>query len=192
MLMSSSSFYSEQLLDQARSDGTDQDNWMSIVYEDTPLTYIRMDGDEMEVFREQPGIDTYHEFLVKLDSNREDLPGRIHSLDSYGIVDQAYEVNPGVLHKFAGEDFERYIDREIMDRFDERDREDTTEEIGDDFDMLFEGMDPIVQTVVGGRLEEFKESMNRKPILQNSLVVYEESLEQLYTTIHALQREHEQ
>lgn len=41
MLMSSSNFYSEQLFDQARANGTDQDNWMSVVYEYNPLAYIR-------------------------------------------------------------------------------------------------------------------------------------------------------
>lgn len=190
--MSSSQFYSERLLDEARAEGTDQDNWMSIVYEDTPLTYIRLEDAEMDMLQDGPGVDTYHDFLVKLDQHREGVPERVQNLDSYSIVEQAFEVNPGVLRHFAGEDFERYIDREVMDRFDERDREGVTDEIGDDFDMLVEGMDPIVQEVVEGRLEEFKESMTRKPILQNSLVVYEESLGQLYTTIHALQMEYEE
>jgi len=53
-------------------------------------------------------------------------------------------VNPGVLYKFAGEDFERDIDREIMDRFNKHDKKSITGDIGDDFDMLFEGMDEIV------------------------------------------------
>jgi len=48
MLMGSTDFYSEQLLDEARDDGTDQDIWMSIVYEDIPLAYIRMSEDEMD------------------------------------------------------------------------------------------------------------------------------------------------
>lgn len=187
ILMSSSDFYSEQLLDNARADGTYEDNWIAVMYEKTPLAYVRLEEGQLEIFRDESGVEKYHDFLTKLDSNRDDLPGRICNLDSYEIVDKAFEVNPSVLHKFAGDDFERYIDREVMDRFDERDREIATDEIGDDFDMLFEGMDIIVEEVVGGRLEEFKESMNRKPILQNSLVVYEESLGQLYTTINALQ-----
>lgn len=192
MLMGSSNFYSEQLYDQAKANGTHQDNWMPVVYQETPLAYIRLEEDEMEVLRDEPGVESYHDFLITLDRKRQDIPIRIQELDSYDIVDQAFEVNPGVLHNFAGDDFERYIDKEVMNRFDEKDRKGNTEEIGDDFDMLLEVMDPIIKEVVGGRLEEFKESMNRKPIMQDTLVVYEESLRQLYTTIHALQMEYDQ
>jgi len=190
MLMGSTDFYSEQLLDEARDDGTDQDIWMSIVYEDIPLAYIRMSEDEMDFFRDETGIESYSEFWKKLIDNRDELPERIGGLDSYDIVEQAFEVNPGVLYKFAGEDFERDIDREIMDRFNKHDKKSITGDIGDDFDMLFEGMDEIVQDVVAGRLEEFKGSMYHRPIFQNSLVVYEESLGKLYSTVNQLQREH--
>jgi len=91
MLMGSTDFYSEQLLDEARDDGTDQDIWMSIVYEDIPLAYIRMSEDEMDFFRDETGIESYSEFWKKLIDNRDELPERIGGLDSYDIVEQAFE-----------------------------------------------------------------------------------------------------
>lgn len=186
--MSSSSFYTEQLLDEARSHGTADDIWMSVVYEDTPVTYIRLDQEEMEFFREETGSETYHEFLIELDRQRDHLPERILNLDSYDIVDHALEVNPVVLREWAGPDFERYIDQEIMRKFDKKDRSE------DDFtdDFLFEGMEPLIRNVVGGRTQEFKQSMYRKPLLQKSLVFYEDSLGALYNSINLLQQEHYQ
>lgn len=183
--MDSGRFYSEQLIDEAKAEGTYHDNWISVVYDKFPLAYVRMEDNELDLLIDDNPIESYHSFLVKLDRNREQLSDSLLGLDSYEIIDNAFEVNPGVLHKFAGDDFKRNIDREVMDRFEERDKDGETEEIGDEFDLLFEGMDVIVKDVVEGRLREFKETMNRKPILQNSIVVYEESLEQLYKTVNA-------
>lgn len=185
--MSKADFYEEHLLDDALSDDTVDDYWMAVVYEDSPIAYAKVGEYEAGLIPFEQGAQDYDEFLATLDRHRDELK-ELGKLDSYNIVEETIEVRPATLLQFAGEEFEREIDREIMERFDERDREGETEEIGGDFDMLMEGMNPIVQEVVDGRTEEFKETMERAPLMQESKVFYGNSLTELFKAINEYQR----
>lgn len=164
--MSSDNLYSEHLYEMARSEELDQDNWMSVLYKEKPLEYVRLEKDEMDILREKPGTESYHDFSVKLGQYRELLPERFEALNSYNIVEPAFEINPEVLQDLAGEDFEREINQSLL-------------ETGH-----------AVESVVEGRLEEFKETMKREPLRQEGIVVYGSSLQDLYGRIYELQSDY--
>lgn len=176
--------YEEELFDQ-HSRNNSSSNWVSILYKDVPIAYVTVSDDELELVNpEGEGVQDYDDFLENLGRHRRNVSEEVEGLDSYDIVERCYEVNPGVLHEVAGEDFEREIDRDIHRRFDEKD-----EEVGDDSDMLFESMDEIMEEVLDSRLDEFKATMDRSSLVEETTVIYGEGINSLYEDIVDFQRE---
>lgn len=182
--------YEEKLLDDKKDVDENIENWVSVVYQDTAIAYQELSDNDRELLQNGSQIQNYEEFLIQLELNRTDLDSALNCLDSYNIAEEAYEVSPGVMHHFAGDDFERIIDREVKDRFEQRDSQGQTGEIGDEFDMLFEGMDVIMTSLLKGRIEEFKEDMDRGELVGNSKVIYGETLEDMFVQIEEFQREY--
>lgn len=175
--------YEEILLDEY---GDESGPWASVIFENQLIAYIQLSDRETQLFNpHNQSTQTYKDFLYNLDTNR--MEAEVENINSYDIIERAYELNPGVLHNFAGNDFSREIDVEIMQRFDEKDAETDTEDIGGDFDMLFEGMNTIMDDLLEGRLDEFKATMDREKLVEQSTIIYGENLQDLYTNIHQFQ-----
>lgn len=177
--------YSEILYDKDRSS---EDFWVSVLYNDVPIAYAALNNSELDLLNpERDDTEEYDMFLERHERYRDDLSPEVGALNSFDIVDEALNANPGVLHKLAGQGINREIEKEIKQRFNEHD-----EKIDGDiegFGGLFTHMGEIVTAVLDGRMEEFKRTMDRQKLVDNSSVIYGSGLQDLYKNINEFQRE---
>jgi hypothetical protein len=177
--------YSESLFDQEQ--GSNSDPWISVLYEDVPIAYASLSDSEVEMLNpEGRDSEDYDMFLMRHDRYRSDLSSEVRVLNSFDVVDEAFEANPGVLHNLAGYGINRDIEKEIEQRFEEHD--DKMDSDMEGFGAMFTHMGEIVTAVLDGRLEEFKGTMDRQKLVENSSVVYGSGLEDLYSNVNEFQR----